>query len=282
MKPAPFFVSGILVLLVLALACNGGVTVEELNAVQADLEAQQARVRDLEQQARSSETKIDEVQQRLAQTAAIAEVLGLFTNPPEGVGVPDAKLIQQLTSLVEASGDAQLQAKWAEIAGAVFSSAGPPPLALVGELGVLVQQSGDARIQLKFQEFTGAALRGEGAKPAIELVGLIQASGNPSLQAKMQEFVQAVAENAEVPGRLFEEFAALAIASENEEVEGKVQELAALPPAFVESFEAKVRAIGDPTLNSQLEDLFTPGLGAERHGDFLRSLIATLIEKANP
>jgi len=274
MKPAPFLISGILVLLTLALACNGGVSVEELNAVKADLEAKQARVRELE-------AKKDEVQQRLARTAAIAEVLELFTNPPEGVGAPDAKLIQQLTPLVEASGDSQLQAKWAEIAGAVFSSAGPPPFALLGELGALVQQSGDARIQQKFHEFTVAALRGEGATPAIELVALIQAGGDPSLQAKMQEFVQAVVKNAEVPGRLFEEFAALAMASENEALKEKVQELAALPPAFVESFEAKVRAIGDPILNSQLEDLFTPGLGAERHGEFLTSLIATLTKNAS-
>ena len=278
MKPAVLFISGILVLLLLAPSCNGGVSAEELEAVQADLQTQQARVRELEEQVRSSQAEIAELQRRLGRTAAIVGALDLFTNPPEGVGEPDPKLLEELTALVRASGDPQLQAKWAEIAGAVFSSAGPPPFALVGELGVLVQQSGDARIQQKFQEFAAAALRGEGAGAALELLALIQASEDPALRSKMQEFVQEVLKNAEVPGRLFEEFAALALASGNDGIQAKIQELAALPPAFVESFEAKVRGIGEPTLDARLEDLFTPGLGAERHGDFLRSLIATLTE----
>ena len=217
------------------------------------------------------------LQQRISRAATVSEALELFTNPPEGTVAPDPALIQELTILIQASGDPELQTKWAEIAGAIFATAGPPPFELVGELARLVQASGDAQIQEKFQEFASGAIRGEVAGPALELATLIRASADQALQAKMQQLVQAVVKDAELPGRLFEEFAALALASGNEEVTATVRQLAALPPEFLTAFETKVRAVGDQSLDAQLEDLFTPGLGAERHAIFLRSLVAAQV-----
>ena len=245
-------------------SCSTGVSEEEFEAVQRDLQAQQAQV--------------TELQQRISRVASIAEALELFTNPPEGTVAPEPKLLQELSALVQTSGDNQLQAKWAEIAGAVFATAGTPPLELVGELASLIQASGDTEIQEKFREFAAAAIRGEGAGPALELATLIQQSGDAPLQTKMQEFVQAILEAAELPTELFDEFARLALASANKEIYDKALELSAPPPGFIESFEAKVRAIGDPSLNAQLEGLFTPGLGPGRHAEFLKGLNAALIE----
>ena len=125
-----------------------------------------------------------------------------------------------------------------------------------------------------FQEFTTATLRGQGAGPALELATLIQVSGDIRVQEKMQQFVRALVKDAEIPGELFEEFAALA--SENEEIQQRVQALAALPSDFVEDFGTTMTAIGDPVLDAQLEGLFTPGLGAGRHAQFLDSLVAAL------
>jgi len=268
-KKGRLLIPGVLVFSIIAAACATGVSEEEFEAVKADLQTQQAQVQSLQ-------AELAELQQRISRVAAITEALELFTTGPEGGLTPDPAVLQEISTLVQASNDPQLQAKWAEIAEAALASAGPPPFELLSELAALIEASGDVEIQAKFQEFASAALRGEGAAPALELIGLIQASGDQALQAKMGEFIQAVLKNAQIPLELFEEFAALVLASGNEEIQEKVQQLAALPPEFIESFEAKVRAIGDPSLDAQLEGLFTPGLGEERHSDFLRSLIAVL------
>lgn len=133
-------------------SCSTGVSTDDFEAVQRDLQAQQAQVAEL--------------QQRISRVASIAEALELFTNPPEGTVAPEPKLLQELSALVQTSGDNQLQAKWAEIAGAVFATAGTPPLELVGELASLIQASGYTEIQEKFREFAAAAIRGEGAGAA--------------------------------------------------------------------------------------------------------------------
>ena len=261
----------LLLVAVTVASCSTGVSTDDFEAVQRDLQAQQAQVQSLQAQ-------VAELQQRMSRAASIAEALELFTSPPEGTVAPEPKLLQELSALVQTSGDNQLQAKWSEVAGAVFATAGAPPLELVGELASLIQASRYTEIQEKFREFAAAAIRGEGAGAALELATLIQQSGDAPLQTKMQEFVQAIMEAAELPTELFDEFARLALASANKEIYDKVLELSAPPPGFIDSFEAKVRAIGDPSLNAQLEGLFTPGLEPGRHAEFLKGLNAALQE----
>ena len=258
MRTVAILVLGILILSVLTAACSGGASEEELVAVQDDLQ---------------------QLENRLSRVNLIAVALDMFTNPPEGLVDPDPQLIQEITSLVETSQDIALQDKWTEIAGAVFSSGGPPPLDLLGELSVAIQASGNQDVQEKFQEFTTSALRGQGAGPALELATLIQVSGDITVQEKMQQFVRALVEDAEIPGGLFEEFAALA--SGNEEIQQRIQALASLPSDFVQDFETTVTAIGNPVLDAQLEGLFTPGLGPARHAEFLDSLVAALMDNVS-
>jgi len=272
MRTVAMLISGILMLSVVMAACSGGVSEEELLAVQNDLQQ-------LESEVTSLRVEVNELEDRLSQVTLIAVALDMFTNPPEGLVEPDPQLIQEITALVETSQDLALQDKWTEIARAVFSSAGPPPLDLLGELSVAIQASGNEDVQEKFQEFTTAALRGQGAGPALELATLIQVSGDITVQEKMQQFVRVLVQDAVIPGELIEEFAALA--SENEEIQQRVQELAALPADFVEDFETTVTAIGNPVLDAQLEGLFTPGLGPGRHAQFLDSLVAALVDYAS-
>ena len=259
MRTTATLVLGILILSVVAAACGGGDGSQELELEVTSLRAE-----------------VNELENRLSRANLITAALDIFTNPPEGLVEPDPQLIQEITALVETSQDLALQDKWTEIAAAVFSSAGPPPLDLLGELSVAIQASGNQDVQEKFQQFTMAALRGQGAGPALELATLIQVSGDITMQEKMRQFVGALVQDAEIPGALLEEFAALA--SENEEIQQRVQELAALPSDFVQDFESTVTAIGNPVLDAQLEGLFTPGLGPGRHAQFLDSLVAALVD----
>ena len=60
---------------------------------------------------------------------------------------------------------------------------------------------------------------------------------------------------AEPPGALIEELIALATASGNEEIQQAFFALGGPPPEFLEQLEAKVKAVGDPSLDTLFENV---------------------------
>ena len=149
--------------LILMSACGNDVSQEEFDA-------EQARVQGLEVQ-------VQALQQRLDRGAAITEVLDiLITSSEEGAS---AEGILQVTALVQASGDPQLQAKWREIGESI--QAGPPSEEALNAMGAAVQESGILQVAEKWQEVVAALQRDEGAAEFLEFAALVQASGDPAL-----------------------------------------------------------------------------------------------------
>ena len=255
-------------------ACGGGISNEELEAVERDLESQRARVQELEaverdlesQRARLYELEAAErdlesqrarmqqleaemagLQQRLNQGAAIAQTVDIIIAGPD---VPSVEAVRDLTSLVQASGDPALPAKWVEIIDSLLAQAGPPPPGAVAAIIAAVQASGNGQLGSKLQEFLAAVERGEGGAAFLELDAAVHASEDPALEAFLNETVGVIFRQGEPPGELIGEFIALAETSGNEEIQQAFFALGGPPPEFFEEIGAKVKAVGDPSLDA--------------------------------
>jgi len=113
---------------ILLAACGGGLSQEEFDAVQGDLQAAQARVQLLETQLQTEQAQAAALQQRLDRGAAIQGVLdALARSFEDGDGQPSAEEILEFSAVIQASGTPELQAKWVEIFDSVLASAGKVP-----------------------------------------------------------------------------------------------------------------------------------------------------------
>ena len=201
--------------LILMSACGNDVSQEEFDA-------EQARVQGLEVQ-------VQALQQRLDRGAAITEVLDTLTaSLDEGAS---AEGILQVTALVQASGDSQLQAKWQEIGESIQAST--PSEEGLTAMGAAVQESGILQVAEKWQEVIAALERGEGAAEFLEFAALVQASGDPALQAALVESFEATRGEGNPPWELLREFEALAEASGNVQIREAFERLGEPAPQVV-------------------------------------------------
>ena len=155
----------------LVLAVCGGVSDEELAAVQQELQTEQARVQELE-------SEVIGLQQRLTQGAAISQVFGTVIGGFEEAGEagwPSAEAIRNFSSLIQASGDPALQNKWVEILDSVLAGTGPPPPEAVAGIMAVVQASGNAELGDKLRELLIAMESGEGGAAFLELDAAVRA-----------------------------------------------------------------------------------------------------------
>ena len=232
----------LLALPVVLAACGGGVSQEEFDAVQGDLQAAQAQAAAL--------------QQRLDRGVAILGVLDILASSFEDEdedGGPSAEEILEFSAVIRASGTPELQAKFSEIIDSVLASAGPIPQEALSQVAAVVQASGNVQVAEKSQEFLAAAARGEGGAAFLELDALIQASGDPSLQGLLLEIVEATLVKGEPPDELVGEFSALVQASGNVEIQEAFGRLGGPPPKLREEIGAKLEALGDPKLETLFE-----------------------------
>ena len=80
--------------------------------------------------------------------------------------------ILELSALVQASGNLELQAKFVEIIDSALAEAFPLPQEALSQVAAVIQASGNLQVADKFQEFLAAAERGEGG-------GTIPGVGHP-------------------------------------------------------------------------------------------------------
>ena len=237
----------LLALPILLAACGSGVSQEEFDAVQGDLQATQAQVQSLETQVQTEQAQAAALQQRLDRGAAIQEVLDtLISSFEDEDGGPSAEDILEFSAVIQASGTPELQAKWVGIVDFVLASVGPPPQEALSQAAAVVQASGNVQVAEKWEEFLAAAAGGEGGAVFLELGALIQASGDPALQAWLVGVVEATLVQGEPSDELFGEFIALVEASGNVEVQEAFQNLGGPPPELLEEVGAKLQALGDP------------------------------------
>ena len=259
-------------LTILLAACGGGVSDEEFAAVQFDLQAQQAQVQQLE-------AEVAGLNQRLTQGAATVQVMDAFfggLQEASGAGGPSADDLRKLTALVQATGDPALQSKWVEIVDSVVQQAGPPPPSAVSGLTSAVEASGNQQVAAKLQEFFGALQGGNGGAEFLELNELVHASGDPALQAVIGENVAAVVQaGGSPPDELQEEFEELAKALGLQEVQQAFFGLGGPPPEFFEEIGAKVKAVGDPSLEALVEELAS-ATGGDAIDAFIDGLLAAM------
>ena len=173
----------------------------------------------------------------------------------EESGGPSAEAILEFTALVQASGDPALQSKWAEVIDSVLKSAGPTAREAVLKLVGAVQASGNPEVRKKVEEAVVAAIgRGEGGAAFIELAALVQASGDPSLKETFVEGVGPALEAGEPPEELFGELRALVRASGNPELQRAFSAIIGPPPELLEEVGAKLKAVGDPSVEALFEE----------------------------
>ena len=262
----------IVALPILLTACGSGVSEEDLKAVEEKLQVAQARVQSLETKLQTEQSEVAALQQRLDRAIAIQEVLDTF--PAQSEGAPSAEGILVFGALIQASDDPVLRAKWVEIVGATVASAGPPPQETLNQAAAVIQTSGNVRVGEKFQELLTAAPRGEGGAAFLELAALVQASGDPALEAFIVEIVNATFLKGEPPGELFQEFFQLINAPGNAEIQQAFSALGGPPPRVIGEVGAKIKALGDPSLDA----LFEAAVQSESAGfeAFIQGLTAAL------
>ena len=249
---------------ILLAACAEGVSQEAFDAVQGDLLAAQAQAATL--------------QQRLDRGAAIQVVLDILLGGFEDEdGRPSAEEILEFSTVIQASGTPELQAKWVEILDSVLASAGPIPREALDQVAEVVQASGNMQVAEKWQEFLAAAARGEGGAVFLELGALTQTSGDPALQGLLLEVVGATLVQGEPPGELFGEFFAQVEASGNVEIQDAFDQLGGVPPELLEEIGAKLQAIGDPNLEA-LFDAVSQSPSSETFNAFFEGLLEELRE----
>ena len=267
---------------ILLAAC--GVSDEELEVVQGDLQVEQAQVQELQGKVRSLETQVQaeqsgvqeleaqvrsletqvqtlhaqaaDLQQREARRFAIRDVFDAFRDL--GNEPPSPEAILGLNSLVQASGNLELQDKFVEIVDSALAEAFPLPQEALSQAAAAIQASGNLQVAEKFQEFLAGAERGEGGAPFLEFAALIQASGDPALQVLLAAFVEATQEEgepSEESQELFGEFLALAEATGNVEIQQAFLGVGGLTPEFFQDAGAKVKAVGDSDLQALFEAL---------------------------
>ncbi len=254
----------LLALPILLTACGSGVSQEEFDSVQGDLQAAQAQAAAL--------------QQRLDRGADIGEVLDILTSSfEEEGGGPSAEDILGLTAVIQASGAPALQANWVEIIDSVLASAGPPPQEALSQTAAAVQASGNVQAAEKWEEFLAATARGEGGAVFLELGALIQASADPALQAWLVGAVEATLVQGEPSDQLSGELYALVQALGNVEIQEAFQKLSGPPPELLEEVGAKLQALGDPNLQALFEATSQSPSG-ETFGAFFEGLADGLRE----
>ena len=232
-------------------SCGNGVSQDEFDAVQARAQA---------------------LQQRLNRAGAITEVLDTLTNSfEEG---PSGEALLQISALIEASGDPQLQAKWEEIGESV--GAGPPSEEALTAFGAAVQASDSPQLAEKWQEVVAAVEIGEGAAEFLEFAELATASGDTSLQAALVESFEAVRGLGNPPWQLFREFQALLEASGNAQIEEAYNRLGEPSQEVIEEVRVKLKIIGDPSLESLFEAAYQSA--GEELDAFLQAMSAALRE----
>ena len=269
-------------------ACGGGVSEEEMDAVERDLQSQRVRVRELEAVERDLQSQLARVeeleakaaglQQRLNQGAAIFQVIDTIfagLEEEEGANGPSAEAFREFTSLVQASGNPALQAKWVEIIDSVLAEVPPLPLEAVAEIMTVVQATGNVQLGEKLQEFLAAVDRGEGGTAFLELDAAVHASKDPTLKAMLIEPVWVNFLQGEPPGELIGELIALAETSGNKEVQQAFFALGGSPAQFFEEIGAKVKAVGDPSLDTLFEKV-SRSSGAEGFDAFFEGLFAEM------
>ena len=242
----------VLVSFLIALSsCGNGVSQDEFDAEQARAQA---------------------LQQRLDRAAAITEVLDTLTNSfEEG---PSGQAILQISALIQASGDTQLQAKWEEIGESV--GAEPPSEEALNAIGAAVQASGSQQLTEKWQEVVAALERDEGAAEILEFAELVTASGDTALQTALVESFEAGRGRGNPPWQLFREFQALVETSGDAQIEEAVNRLGEPSPEVIEDVRVKLKTIGDPSLEALFEASYE-SLG-EEFGAFLQAMSAALSE----
>ena len=202
------------------------------------------------------------------------------TEEGEGAGGPSAEAVQEFTSLVLASGDPALQAKWVEIIDSLLATAGPLPSEAVAEIIAVVLASGNVQLGVMLQEFQAAVERGEGGAALLELDAAVRASEDPALEALVIETVGTIFQQGEPPGELIGELLALPESSGNEEIQQAFFALGGPPSEgppseFLEEIGAKVKAVGDPSLDTLFEEVSRSPEG-EGFDAFLDELLAAM------
>ena len=234
----------IIPLLLLGLAaCSSGVPQEELDAVNALLQKEQAKSSDLEN--------------RLKKAAHLEAARGLLA---DGWELPGAAVLA-LGAAVQASDDTAIKASLSDLVQSFLSGLDSLPPELVGEALAAVQGSGDLQVAEKLQGFLFAAASGSGG--GVELLEVAQAVQNSDSQPLKQvigNILETLLRAQEGVPDLAQAISDIASASTNPAVQQALQNLGLPPDEFVQQVQEQLEAAGVSALQDGFSEAYlAPG-----------------------
>ena len=239
-------ISGLLIIPLLLLglaACSSGVPQEELDAVNALLQEEQAKSSDLEN--------------RLKKAAHLEAARGLLA---DGWELPGAAVLA-LGAAVQASDDTAIKASLSDLVQSFLSGLDSLPPELVGEALAAVQGSGDLQVAEKLQGFLFAAASGSGGGvELLEVAQAVQDSDSQPLKQVIGNILETLLRAQEGVPDLAQAIADIASASTDPAVQQALQNLGLPPDEFVQQVQEQLEAAGVPALQDGFREAYlAPG-----------------------
>ena len=237
-------ISGLLIIPLLLLglaACSSGVPQEELDAVNALLQEEQAKSSDLEN--------------RLKKAAHLEVARGLLADSWELPG-PD---VLAFLAAVQSSDDSELKAAMGELLQGFISSLDSLPPELLGQALAAVQGAGDLDVADAVQALLFAVAQGGGGPELLVVAQAVHASQSQPLEQVISSILAEVLGQQGAPD-LAQAIASLASASTDTAVQQASQKLRQPPDEFVQQVQEQLEAAGVPALQDGFREAYlAPG-----------------------
>ena len=245
--PLPAVIAAGLLLIVSLAVCGGGVPQEELDAVNAQLDAERAKTADLEARLQQAE----EIESRLKQAAHLEAARGLLS---DGWALPGPQVLAFLAA-VQNSDDPDLKAGMGDLLQGFISSLDSLPPELIGQALAAVQGAGDLKVADAVQALLFAVAQGGGGPELLAVAQAVHASQSQPLEDVVSSILSAVLGGQEAD-QLAQAISDLASTSTDTAVQQTLEQLRQPPDEFIQQVREHLDAANVPTLQDALQEAY--------------------------
>ena len=245
--PLPAVIAAGLLLIVSLAVCGGGVPQEELDAVNAQLDAERAKTADLEARLQQAE----EIESRLKQAAHLEAARGLLA---DGWALPGPQVLAFLAA-VQNSDDPILKAGMGDLLQGFISSLDSLPPELIGQALAAVQGAGDLKVADAVQALLFAVAQGGGGPELLAVAQAVHASQSQPLEDVVSSILSAVLGGQE-SDQLAQAISDLATTSTDTAVQQSLELLRQPPDEFIQQVREHLDAANVPTLQDAFQEAY--------------------------
>ena len=245
--PLPAVIAAGLLLIVSLAVCGGGVPQEELDAVNAQLDAERAKTADFEARLQQAE----EIESRLKQAAHLEAARGLLA---DGWALPGPQVLAFLAD-VQNSDDPDLKAGMGDLLQGFISSLDSLPPELIGQALAAVQGAGDLKVADAVQALLFAVAQGGGGPELLAVAQAVHASQSQPLEDVVSSILSAVLGGQE-SDQLVLAISDLATTSTDTAVQQSLELLRQPPDEFIQQVREHLDAANVPTLQDAFQKTY--------------------------